>query len=58
MLLCPAPTPLPSKPWHSTGALRVLGCLQAVSQLDIVVALQEKAVWELQQKQVEEASYL
>lgn len=29
-----------------------------VSQLDTVVALQGKAAWELQQKQVEEALYL
>lgn len=38
-------------PWVPT-------CTVTVSKLDVVVALQGKAVWELQQKKVEEASYL
>lgn len=43
-------------PWVTAGSLAT--CTATRSLLDTVVALQRKVVWELQQKQVEEALYL
>lgn len=42
-------------PWVPAGSGAM--CTGTVSQLDIVMALQGKAAWELQPKQVEEALY-